>query len=108
MAKYASFGYGLRGCYSDGEFSIIKFNSRKELKRFIVNECMTMLSDGDKGASKKAIATYVADYWTRCNSKNPGYLSSVLPIKPQGASSYSWGFMLSPATRQEYKDQSED
>ena len=107
---YATLSSGLRGCYSDNDGNLIKFSTRRELKAAVEFDARNFAEAGYTGASKKAVAAFVQEYWTRIGGnkggKPPrpvGYLDTVLPLTPKGTGNASWGIFLSPLSRDDYR-----
>jgi hypothetical protein len=98
MSRYFSISNGLRGCYMPDSASIVRVDTRKELKALVTYEAQFVLNDGDKGGSKKAIAAVVASTWRDRSASLPYCLT----IKPAGSGSYHYGLFIGNATRAEY------
>jgi len=75
---------GLRGCYMPDSARIIRCQTRRELKSHW---------GGAAGLSKRAIAHFVARVWRDAQQplRTQASLPYCLPIKPEGADSYSSG-----------------
>lgn len=101
IVAYFWIEYGLRGAYADGNGFIVQANTRKELRAIIESEARSI--DG-RGASKRMISWLANAAWGRHMGRNSGYLPYVLPIKPAGCSSYSWGIYCDVSSRKDYSD----
>lgn len=101
IMAYFFIEYGLRGAYADGNGFIVKANTRKELRAIIESEARSIEGHG---ASKRMISWLANAAWGRHTGRNGGYLPYVLPIKPSGCSSYSWGIYCDVSSRKDYAD----
>jgi len=101
--RYFHMSNGLRGCYMPDNSQVLKFKSRKELKNCIEWEARDLRDAGYAGASKKLVASFVAEAWRIAGRKAYG-LPLALPLKPAHADSYCYGLFLSTATRAECRE----
>lgn len=94
---------GLRGCYMPDSAYVARCATRREFKRCVADEARYW--EGAAGLSKRAIAAFAATVWREAQKRNPAILPHCLPVKPEGAGSYSSGIFASVATRADYLEQ---
>jgi len=97
VAKYFFLMAGLRGAYCDGEGGIIRCETRRELKDEIQYAARSWGEAGYIGGNMRAVAWLAAKAWREAK-----ILPYVIPLRPGHSKNYSYGILVSAATRKEY------
>lgn len=102
MSKYFHVSNGLRGAYMPDSASVIKVDRYRDLKFAIMHEAMHLREAGYVGVQKKLVTSIAIDLWREAQRERPQTMPMCLPLKPEHASTYSYGLFISVATRAEY------
>jgi hypothetical protein len=100
--RYFSISQGLWGCYLPDNGFIVAVETRRELKRYLMNEASAITDAGFVGLNKKAIAWLAAASWRNSESYCVPYRYA-----EQGAS-YAYALFCQQATRDEWLDYQDD
>lgn len=107
MSKYFTVSNGLRGCYMPDNVSVIRCDTRRDLKAAIAYDANDMREAYGYGGSKKAVAAFAAECWREAHKKAPAYMPYCLPFG-RNPGNYAFGIFVSVATRAEYLEQAND
>lgn len=102
---YFLISVGLRGCYIDDSYYIVRAKTRRELKSIISDECDSSREAYGHGGSQKEIAWTCARIWQRAKEKK----SSLYPYaigfgRSRSTKDRPFGVFVNTATRREYLD----
>ena len=98
---YFHMSSGLRVCYMPDNATVIKCDTRRELRSAVEFEAREMREAYGFGGSKKDIATIVAQAWR--DRRKTAQLPVCLPFG-RAKKDYAFGLFLSAATRAEFKE----
>jgi hypothetical protein len=85
--------------------TIIKVETRRELKAFIDEEAKILRDAGYIGANKKAVAWLAAESWREAQKPRPSIYDNAIPLKQSWQDSYFYGLFVSVSTRADYLGQ---
>ncbi len=101
---------GLRGCYMPDSASVIKCDTRRELRAFVEYEANDMIEAYGFGYSAKDRAAIVAHIWREAKGRAPkSVYDHVIGFgRTRSKQDRPFGLFISHATRADYLAQSED
>lgn len=100
---------GLRGCYMPDNSSVIKCDTRRELRAFVESESRDMIEAHGFGYSERDRAAIVARVWAEAKGRFPkARYDHVIGFgRTRSRSDRPFGLFLSHATRADYLAQAE-
>lgn len=97
MAKYFHISNGLRGCYMPDSSSVVRVDTRRELKEAL-HDAIAYCTEAP--FNKRDVASLAAEMWRDAQSKAPSYLPRAFPMPDNRA----YAVFISTATRRDYVD----
>lgn len=109
---YFHISNGPRGCYMPDNATIVRCNTRRELKAILESEAADMRDAGYTGANKRAIAWLAAAVWRDSRKARRSAYDFACPLIPPHLSpnsgNYCYGLFVSHSTRADYLAQNEE
>lgn len=100
MARYFTILQGLRGCYMPDNASVIRCDTRRELKSAIEYDARDIREAGYQGIDKKTVAWAAAKAWRDAAPRAQGN-GAILPYGDRERGR-PYALEVSPATRSDY------
>lgn len=95
---YFNISNGLRGGYMPDNSHILRFDTRKELKAYLLAESRDMREAHGYGGSKRIVAAIAAQAW----KNRKGYIYPYVIPFGRRRGDYPFGLFVGAATRTEY------